>query len=157
MAVTMATTTRRTATKRSAPRKTEGESFSADERAAMKARSRELKGGKKTGADAVLAALAEMPAGDRAMGERRHAIINETAPSLSPKTWYGMPAYANAGGKVICFFQGASKFKARYATFGFNDDANLDDGNMWPTSFALKKLTSREEATIRALVKKAVG
>jgi uncharacterized protein YdhG (YjbR/CyaY superfamily) len=129
----------------------------------MKERAQELKaeGRRGRGADkadgetAVLAKLAEMPEPDRTMGERVHAIIKASAPDLSPKTWYGMPAYAKDG-KVVCFFQGAQKFKARYATFGFNDTANLDEGAMWPTSFALKKLTAAEEATISALVKKAV-
>jgi uncharacterized protein YdhG (YjbR/CyaY superfamily) len=153
----MATTSKRAAEKASGRPGRGGESFTAEEREAMQARSRELRAGKKNGEEALRAALAGMPEPDRAMGERLHAIITESAPSLSPKTWYGMPAYANADGKVVCFFQGAAKFKARYATFGFNDEATLDDGNMWATSFALKKLTSREEAAIRALVKKAVG
>lgn len=137
--------------------------FSADERAAMKERIRELKAEEKanrTRADGehdVLAKLAEMPQPDRAMGERIHAIIKASAPALSPKTWYGMPAYANKDGKIVCFFQGASKFNARYATLGFDDTANLDDGAMWPTSFALKELTPAEEARISALVKRAVG
>ena len=104
----------------------------------------------------MLAKIAEMPGPDRAMAERLHAIIKASAPALSPKTWYGMPAYAKDG-KVVCFFQSADKFKSRYATFGFNDDANLDDGAMWPTSFALKELTAAEEAKIAALVKKAVS
>ena len=104
----------------------------------------------------VLAKIAKMPASDRAMAKRIHAIIKASAPTLLPKTWYGMPAYAKDG-TVICFFQAADKFKARYATFGFNDDANLDDGNMWPTSFALKKVTDAEETKIRTLVKKAVS
>jgi len=104
----------------------------------------------------VLEKIAEMPAPDRAMAERIHAIIKASAPDLSPKTWYGMPAYAKDG-KIVCFFQAADKFKARYATFGFNDDANLDEGNMWPTSWALTKLTAADEAKIAALVKKAVS
>ena len=104
----------------------------------------------------VLARIAEMPQPDRVMAERLHSIIKASAPALSPKTWYGMPAYAKDG-KIVCFFTAADKFKSRYATFGFNDDANLDEGNMWPTSFALKKLTAAEEATIAALVKKAVS
>jgi uncharacterized protein YdhG (YjbR/CyaY superfamily) len=153
----MATTSKRAAEKASGRSGRGGESFTAEEREAMQARSRELRAGKNNGEEALRAALAGMPDPDRAMGERLHAIITESAPSLSPKTWYGMPAYANADGNVVCFFQGAAKFKARYATFGFNDEATLDDGNMWATSFALKKLTSREEAAIRALVKKAVG
>jgi uncharacterized protein YdhG (YjbR/CyaY superfamily) len=105
----------------------------------------------------VLAKIAEMPEPDRSMAERIHAVIKATAPDLSPKTWYGMPAYANKDGKVVCFFQSAQKFNARYATFGFNDDANLDEGTMWPTSFALTKLTAANEARIGALVKKAVS
>ena len=104
----------------------------------------------------VLAKIAKMPASDRAMAKRIHAIIKASAPTLLPKTWYGMPAYAKDG-TVVCFFQAADKFKARYATFGFNDDANLDEGTMWPTSFALTKLTDADEARIRALVKKAVS
>jgi uncharacterized protein YdhG (YjbR/CyaY superfamily) len=105
----------------------------------------------------VLAKIAEMPEPDRAMAKRLHAIIKASAPALSPKTWYGMPAYANQEGKVVCYFTAASKFNERYATFGFNASANLDEGNMWPTSFALTKLTAAEEARISALVKKAVS
>jgi uncharacterized protein YdhG (YjbR/CyaY superfamily) len=105
----------------------------------------------------VLAKIAEMPAPDRAMAERIHATVKANAPGLTPKTWYGMPAYANKDGKVVCFFQAADKFKARYATFGFNDIANLDDGALWPTSWALTKLTAADEAMIGALVKKAVS
>jgi uncharacterized protein YdhG (YjbR/CyaY superfamily) len=105
----------------------------------------------------LLAKVAEMPESDRVMAERIHAVITATAPELAPKTWYGMPAYANADGKVVCFFQAADKFKARYATFGFNDDAKLDDGAMWPTSWALTKLTPADEKKIGALVKKAVS
>jgi hypothetical protein len=112
--------------------------------------------GKVDGESAVLAKIAEMPEPDRAMGKRLHALIKASAPTLSPRTWYGMPAYAKDG-DVICFFQGENKFKARYATLGFSDKANLDEGVMWPTSFALKKLTGTEEAKISALVKKAVG
>ena len=111
---------------------------------------------KADGESAVLAKIAAMPEPDRAMGERLHAIIKASAPALSPKTWYGMPAYAKEG-KVVCFFQSAQKFKSRYATFGFSDEANLDEGAMWPTSFALKELTAAEEAKIVALVKKAVS
>jgi uncharacterized protein YdhG (YjbR/CyaY superfamily) len=131
--------------------------FTAEERAAAKAHAQELKA-EARGANeesAVLAAIAEMPARDRAMGKRLHAIVKASAPDLSPKTWYGMPAYAKDG-KVVCFFQSADKFKSRYATFGFNDTANLDDGAMWPTSFALKELTPAVEAKIGKLVKKAV-
>jgi uncharacterized protein YdhG (YjbR/CyaY superfamily) len=105
----------------------------------------------------VLAKIAEMPESDRSMAGRLHAIVKASAPELSPKTWYGMPAYANKDGKVVCFFTAADKFKSRYATFGFNDDANLDDGNMWPTAFALKKLTAADEARVAALVKKAAS
>ena len=138
------------------------EGFTDEERAAMKERARELKAearakkDKAEGESAVLAKIAEMPEPDRAMAERLHAIIKASAPALSPKTWYGMPAYAKDG-KVVCFFQSAQKFNSRYATFGFNDTANLDEGAMWPTSFALKELTAAEEARIGALVKKAVS
>ena len=105
----------------------------------------------------VLAKIAEMPAPDRSMAERIHKLVKASAPELSPRTWYGMPAYANKDGKVVCFFTAADKFKSRYASFGFEESANLDDGNMWPTAFALKKLTAADEARIAALVKKAVG
>ena len=132
--------------------------FTAEERAAMKERAQELKADarKADGESALLAKVAEMPAPDRAMAKRLHEIVKASAPDLSPKTWYGMPAYANKDGKVVCFFTPASKFKERYATFGFNATANLDEGAMWPTSFALTKLTATEEAKIRRLVKKAV-
>jgi uncharacterized protein YdhG (YjbR/CyaY superfamily) len=133
------------------------EGFSAEERAAMRERAQELKASKADGESAVLAKIAEMPEPDRAMAERIHAIIKASAPALTPKTWYGMPAYANKDGKVVCFFQSAHKFNARYATFGFNDVAHLDEGVMWPTSFALKELTAAEEARIAALVKKAAS
>ncbi len=131
--------------------------FTDDERAAMKERAQELKAEarKADGESALLAKVAEMPEPDRTMGKRLHAIVKASAPDLSPKTWYGMPAYAKDG-KVVCFFQSADKFKSRYATFGFSDEANLDNGAMWPTSFALKELTAKEEAKIGALVKKAV-
>jgi uncharacterized protein YdhG (YjbR/CyaY superfamily) len=132
--------------------------FTDEERAAMRERAKELKASKNK-ADAerdVLEKIAEMPQPDRALAERLHALIKASAPELSPRTWYGMPAYAKDG-KVVCFFQSAHKFKARYATFGFNDKANLDEGAMWPTSFALKKLTAAEEKKIGALVKKAVS
>ena len=105
----------------------------------------------------MLAKIAEMPGAERAMAKRLHELVKASAPTLSPKTWYGMPAYANQDGKVVCFFTPASKFKSRYATFGFNDDASLDEGTMWPTSWALTKLTAADEAKIAALVKKAVG
>jgi uncharacterized protein YdhG (YjbR/CyaY superfamily) len=132
--------------------------FSDEERGAMKERAKELKAAedKADGESAVLAKIAEMPEADRALGERLHAVIKASAPSLSPKLWYGMPAYAKDG-KVVCFFQAAQKFNTRYATFGFNDDANLDEGAMWPTAFALTVLTAAEEARIGALVKKAVS
>ena len=138
--------------------------FTEDERAAMKERAREAKaeagrgprGGKAEGEADVLAKIAEMRGSDRAMAQRLHAIIMASAPTLSPKTWYGMPAYARDG-KVVCFFQSAQKFKSRYATFGFSDQAHLDEGAMWPTAFALKELTPAGEARIGALVRKAVG
>ena len=133
--------------------------FTDDERAAMKERVRELKRGadKADGESEVLAKIAAMQGSDRTMAERIHAIVKASAPTLSPKTWYGMPAYADADGKVVCFFQDARKFKARYATLGFSDQAKLDDGAWWPTSYALTKLTAADEAKIAALVKKAVG
>ncbi len=136
--------------------------FTADEKAAMRERAKELKAEARANSDkaegerALLAKIAEMTEPDRAMAKRLHAIVKASAPDLSPKTWYGMPAYAKDG-KIVCFFTPADKFKARYATFGFNDDANLDEGTMWPTSFALKKLTAADEARIGALVKKAVS
>jgi len=130
--------------------------FTADERAAMKARVQELKAGKGNAEGAVLAAIAAMREPDRTMAKRIHAIITASAPALAPKTWYGMPAYAKDG-KVVCFFQSAQKFKTRYATFGFADKATLDDGVMWPTAFALTELTAAAEAKIAALVKKAIG
>ncbi len=131
--------------------------LSEEERAAMKERVEELRAGKANNEAAVLDKIAGMPEPDRSMATRLHAIIKETAPALSPRTWYGMPAYAGKDGKVVCFFQGADKFKSRYATFGFTDAANLDEGDMWPTSFALKELTPAIEERIAALVKKAVG
>ena len=132
--------------------------FTAEERAAMRERARELKSaaGKAAGESEVLAKIAEMPKSDRVMAERLHAIVKVSAPGLSPRTWYGMPAYAKDG-KVVCFFQSAQKFKSRYATLGFSDRANLDKDAMWPTSFALKELTGAEEKKIAALVKKAVS
>jgi uncharacterized protein YdhG (YjbR/CyaY superfamily) len=138
--------------------------FTDEERAAMKERAQELKAAARRGPRAakpegendVLSKIAEMPEPDRAIGERLHAIIKASAPALSPKLWYGMPAYAKEG-KVVCFFQSAQKFKSRYATLGFNDAANLDEGTMWPTAFALTKLTAADEARIGALVKKAVS
>jgi uncharacterized protein YdhG (YjbR/CyaY superfamily) len=133
--------------------------FTAEERAAMKERAKEQKAEaqKADGERDVLAKIAEMQASDRAMAERLHEIVKAGAPDLSPKTWYGMPAYADKDGKVVCHFQSAEKFKTRYATFSFSDKANLDDGTMWPTSFALKELTAAEEAKISELVKKAVS
>ena len=128
--------------------------FSAEEKAAMRARAKELKAAE-DGESAVRAALAAMSPVDRKLGERLHTLVMESAPELSPKTWYGMPAYAK-GGKVVCFFRNATKFKERYAMFGFNDSANLDQGTMWPVAFAVKDLTAADEAKLRTLVKKAV-
>ena len=132
--------------------------FTAEERAAMKERAQELKAAqnKEEGERALLAKIAEMPEPDRTMGKRLDVIIKASTPALSPRLWYGMPAYAKDG-KVVCFFQSAQKFKSRYATFGFNDSANLDEGAMWPTAFALTELTAADEARIGALVKKAVS
>ncbi len=144
-----------------ATQKSEG--FTDEERAAMKERARELKAEarankkKAEGESDLLAKIAEMPEPDRATAERLHEIVKASAPALSPKTWYGMPAYANKDGKVVCFFQSAQKFSTRYATFSFSDKANLDEGAMWATSFALKELTAAEEAKIGALVKRAVS
>jgi uncharacterized protein YdhG (YjbR/CyaY superfamily) len=149
--------TAKKATQKSAKR------FTDEERAAMKERAKELKAearankNRAEGESDLLAKVTEMPEPDRSMAERLHTIITASAPALLPKTWYGMPAYANKDGKVVCFFTAASKFNTRYATFGFNDVANLDEGAMWPTSFALKELTAAEEAKIAALVKKAVS
>jgi uncharacterized protein YdhG (YjbR/CyaY superfamily) len=138
--------------------KKDSKGFTAEERAAMKERARELKAetAKADGEQALLEKVAEMPEPDRGLATRVHELIKATAPDLAPKTWYGMPAYARDG-KVVCHFQSADKFKSRYATLGFSDEANLDDGSMWPTSFALKKLTAAEERKIAALVKKAVS
>jgi uncharacterized protein YdhG (YjbR/CyaY superfamily) len=153
--------TQKSAKSTTATRKT-SKGFTDEERAAMKERAKELKAEARANKDRaagerdVLAKIAEMPEPDRALAERLHAIIEASAPALSPKTWYGMPAYAKDG-KVVCYFTPASKFNSRYATFGFNDAANLDEGAMWPTSFALKELTATEEARISALVKKAVS
>ena len=151
-------------TKKTTAAKKEAQGFTAEEKAAMKARAQELKSEARAGKDraegekAVLEAISKMKdPTDRSMGKRIHEIVTAAAPSLMPKTWYGMPAYANAEGKVICFFQAASKFKVRYATFGFQPDANLDDGNMWAAGFAMVKLTAAEEKKITALVKKAVS
>ena len=133
--------------------------LSAEELAAMKETLKERKAAanKEEAENAALEAIAAMPEPDRSMAKRIHAIIKDSAPTLMPKTWYGMPAYANKDGNVVCFFQDAQKFKSRYATLGFSDKANLDEGNMWPSSYALKELTATEEARIAALVKKAVG
>jgi uncharacterized protein YdhG (YjbR/CyaY superfamily) len=139
------------------------EGFTDEERAAMRERAKELKAEERAnknraaGESAVLAKIAEMQGPERAMAERLHEIVKASAPALSPKTWYGMPAYANKDGKVVCYFQAAQKFDSRYATLGFNDAANLDEGAMWPTSFALKELGAAEEAKIGALVKRAVS
>ena len=150
------------ATRSAAATRGKSQGFTDEERAAMKERARELKAAargsakKADGESAVLAKIAEMPEADRAMAERLHAIIQATAPALVPRTWYGMPAYAKDG-NVVCFYQSAQKFKSRYATLGFSDKANLDEGAMWPSAFALKALTDTEEARIMALLKKAVG
>ena len=141
--------------KQSAKSTNKKEGFTAEEKAAMKARARELKD-KTDGESAVRAAIAAMSPQDRAIAKRLHELIKTTAPDLSPKTWYGMPAYAKDG-KVVCFFRNAGKFKERYAMFGFNDTAKLDEGSMWPVAFALTRLTAADEARIGALVKKAVG
>jgi uncharacterized protein YdhG (YjbR/CyaY superfamily) len=130
--------------------------FTAEEKAAMRARAKELKAAAE-GEEAVLSALAAMSPDDRALGERIHAIVKDTAPELTPKTWYGMPAYANKDGKVVLYFRNAEKFKERYAMLGFNDSANLDDGPMWPVAFALTKLTKADEARIAKLLKQAVS
>ena len=150
--------------KRTTTSKNAGKVFTDEEKAEMKDRAQEVRSAgrrgpraeKADGESEVLAKIAEMPEPDRAMAKRLHAIIKASAPALSPKTWYGMPAYAKDG-KVVCYFQSAQKFKSRYATFGFSDEANLDEGAMWPTAFALQELTATEEARIGALVKKAVS
>ena len=151
--------------KRTASRDTSANGWTDEERAAMKEHAEELKRAKRRGSGAkkadgeadVLAKIAEMPEADRVMAERIHSIVKDVAPAIAPRTWYGMPAYANEAGKVICFFTPASKFKERYASFGFNADANLDEGTMWPTAWALTKLTAADEKKIAALVKKAVS
>jgi uncharacterized protein YdhG (YjbR/CyaY superfamily) len=148
--------------KRTTGRDTSSKVWTDEEKAAMQEHAKEMKAAARRGKDKadgerdVLAKIAEMPTSDRAMAERIHAVVKDSAPDLTPKTWYGMPAYAQDG-KVVCFFTPADKFKSRYATFGFNDDANLDEGTMWPTSWALTKLTAADEAKIGALVKKAVS
>ncbi len=132
------------------------EGFTAEEKAAMRARAKELKEAAE-GEEAVQAALEKMSPGDRALGEQIHALVKKTAPDLTPKTWYGMPAYANKDGKVVCYFKNAGKFKSRYSELGFNDAANLDDGAMWPIVYALMKLTKADEDRIAKLVKQAVS
>src|SRR5436190_14627505 len=156
-------TAKKTTTKKTTARITSGTrkrstGFTVDEREAMKEHARELKAeaAKADAEEALRAAISKMQGKDRAMAERVHAIVTTTAPELSPKTWYGMPAYAK-GGEVICFFQDAAKFKSRYATFGFSDKANLDEDGFWPVAFALKELTAADEAKIKALVKKALS
>ncbi|HMH39988.1 MAG TPA: DUF1801 domain-containing protein [Gaiellaceae bacterium] len=149
----MSTTTK--GKQKSAKSTNKKEGFTAEEKAAMRARARELKD-KTDGESAVRAAIAAMSPKDRALAKRLHELIKGTAPDLTPKTWYGMPAYAKDG-KVVCFFRNAGKFKERYAMFGFNDSAKLDEGSMWPVAFAVKELTAADEARIGALVKKAVG
>ena len=149
-------------TKSATGRNTTSETWTDEEKAAMQEHAREMKAkrgakGKPDGEADIQAKIAAMPEPDKSMAKRIHALVKETAPALTSRTWYGMPAYARDDGKLICFFQPASKFKARYATFGFEESANLDEGNFWPTSFALTKLTTAEEAKIAALVKRAVG
>jgi uncharacterized protein YdhG (YjbR/CyaY superfamily) len=152
----------RKSAKRTAATKKKSTGFTAEERAAMRERAKELKAEARAkkdraeGEKALFAKIREMKGSDRTIAKKIHAIVEDTAPDLAPKTWYGMPAYANEDGKVVCFFTPAAKFKERYATLGFNTAANLDQGNMWPTSFAVTKLTPAEEKKIRALVKKAV-
>jgi uncharacterized protein YdhG (YjbR/CyaY superfamily) len=148
-------------TKAATGRDTSSETWTDEEKAAMQEHAREMKAkrgakGKPDGEADIQAKIAAMPEPDKSMAKRIHALVKETAPDLTPRTWYGMPAYSRDG-KLVCFFQPASKFKARYATFGFEESANLDEGNFWPTSFALTKLTATEEAKIAALVKKAVS
>ena len=138
-------------------KKTTGKTFSDVERAAIADRARELAAGKGNGEADVLSKIAQMPEPDKSMAKKIHAIVKAVAPTLSPRTWYGMPAYANEEGKVVCYFKSAYKYKSRYATFGFEEAANLDDGNMWQTCFALKKLTPAEEKKIAELVKKAAS
>ena len=140
----------------STSKKGKKEGFTTEEKAAMRARARELKA-QEDGESAVRTSIAAMAPQDRALAKRIHELVKAAAPSLTPKTWYGMPAYANKDGKVVCFFRDAGKFKERYAMFGFNDSAKLDDGSVWPVAFALTKLTAADEARISKLVKKAVG
>lgn len=150
--------TTRKSTRSTAGRKKASSVLTTEEKAALRAtaKERKLAGNKAAEKKAALDAIAKMPKADRVIGERIHAIVTASAPDLDAKTWYGMPAYANKDGKVVCFFQAADKFKARYATFGFSDTANLDAGDMWPTSFAVKKLSAADEKKIATLVKKAV-
>jgi uncharacterized protein YdhG (YjbR/CyaY superfamily) len=136
---------------------TKKDGFTAEEQAAMKARVKEMKAKKGDGESDVQAAIAAMPPSDRKIAKQVHALVKEAAPGLSPKTWYGMPAYAGADGKVVCFFRNASKFKERYAMFGFNDAANLDSGSMWPVAFAIKELTEADAKKLRTLLKRAVA
>ena len=145
-----------TTTNKSTTKKEKSKGFTAEEKAAMRARAKELKAAAE-GEEAVLSALAAMSPDDRALGERIHGIVTETVPDLTPKTWYGMPAYANKDGKVVLYFRNAEKFKERYAMLGFNDTANLDDGSMWPVAFALMRLTKADEARIANLLKQAVS
>lgn len=151
----------KTSSKKTTKKSADG--FTAEEKAAMKARTQELKAearmskNKEEGEKAIFAAIEQMQEHDRLMAQRLHEVITAAAPELMPKTWYGMPAYANKDGKIICFFQAAGKFNVRYATFGFQHDANLDDGNMWPTGFALAELTAAEEAKIEVLLQKAIS
>ena len=151
------------ATKKTSTARKKANVWTDEEKAAMQERARELKAqaradkDKAAGEKDVLAKIAEMPKADRDIAERIHAIVAEVAPSLSPKTWYGMPGYANEDGKIVCYYTAAAKFKERYATFGFNADAKLDDGSMWPTSWALTKLTAADEKKLAALITKAVG
>lgn len=151
----MADESKKQETRKKSPAKTAN--FSQEELEAMQATKAERKKGKANGEDDVLAALAKMGDADRKLGEAIHALVKSSAPALSPKTWYGMPAYANADGKIVCFFQDAGKFKARYSTLGFNDAARLDDGNLWPTSYALTSIGAAEEKQIVALIKQAAG
>jgi len=137
-------------------RKSGGQQFSPEEKAAMKARAKELRT-TEDGETAIRTAIAEMSPSDRAIAERVHAIVRETAPALTPKTWYGMPAYADGNGKVVCYFRSAGKFKERYAMLGFNDTASLDDGSMWPVAYAVAELSAAAESEIRALVQRAVS
>ena len=145
------------ATTKAAAKKAKTETFSAEEKEAMRAAAKEAKKGKANGLDDLRAAIVAMPQPDKGLAERLHDIVSAAAPGLKPKTWYGMPAWADDNGKAVCFFTPAAKFKARYASFGFNEQAKLDDGNMWPTSFAVIKIGDAEEKKLTAMIKKAVG